>query len=529
MKRFADLTTALDETTRTDAKIEALVGYWRTAPAEDAAWTVNFLTGRTPRQAVPAARLRRWAAQAAGIPDWLFEASYQAVGDLAETISLVLPPASGLSRFPLHRWVTERLLPLRGLAEPEQRDAVVAAWREMDHGQRFVWNKLVTGGFRAGVSQNLVTRSLAQAGGVAEAVIAHRLMGDWDPDPGFLRRLFSPETKDADVSRPYPFCLATPLDGDAAGLGDIALWQAEWKWDGLRAQVIRRGGQVFIWSHDEGLVTEKFPEIRAAADKLPDGTVIDGEILAWREDRPLGFSHLQRRIGRKNLEARLLADVPVVLMACDLLESGGADLRENALTARAAALERLVSLAADPRLRRSPPVAAGSWQDLGAFRHGGPPPRRRGADAQTTCLILPCGAVPGRLVEVEGRPAQRRCGAGLRPGRAGPALRAVHRLHLRRPGRGGAGALRQGRFRSDRRRNPCGRPFHPREHRRAFRAGALRPARACLRDRLRGHPPIRPAPLGRGRAPPRIARGRPDKKVRDADTLDTVKALLRKH
>lgn len=529
MKRFADLTTALDETTGTDAKVEALVGYWRTAPAEDAAWAVSFLIGRTPRQAVPAARLRRWAAQAAGIPDWLFEASYQAVGDLAETISLVLPSASGLSRLPLQRWVTERLLPLRGLAEQEQRDAMVAAWREMDHGQRIVWNKLVTGGFRGGVSQRLVTRSLAQAGGVAEAVIAHRLMGNWNPDPGFFRRLFSPETKDADVSRPYPFSFATPLDGDAAGLGDIALWQAEWKWDGLRAQVIRRRGQVFIWSRDEELVTEKFPEIRAAADKLPDGTVIDGEILAWREDRPLGFSDLQRRIGRKNLEARLLADVPVVLMACDLLEWGGEDMRENELTARAAALDRLVSLAADPRLRRSPPVAAGSWEDLRAFRQEA---RRRGVEGlilkrrASSCHAGRCRGDwwtwKAEPLSVDAVLVYAQAGHGRRTGLFTDYTFAVRDGEALVPFAKADSGLTDAEIRAvDRfiRENTI------------ERFGPVRSVKPELVFEIAFEGIRRSARHRSGVAvcAPRIARGRPDKQIRDADTLDTVKALLRKH
>jgi DNA ligase-1 len=368
MKRFAELYTVLDGTTKTSAKIEALVDYWRSAPAADAAWAVSFLIGRKPRQVVPAARLRLWAAEEAGIPDWLFDASYQVVGDLAETISLVLPAASGQSSGPFHRLVEEWLLPLRGLPEPQQRAAVVAQWRELAPGQRFVWNKLITGGFRVGVSQKLVVRSLALARGIAESVIAHRLMGLWQPRAEFFHGLFADETKDADASRPYPFFLAAPLAGAPAALGEIALWQAEWKWDGIRAQLIRRAGRVFIWSRGGELITEKFPEIRAAAAGLPDGSVLDGEILAWKGGQPLGFAHLQRRIGRKQLGARLLAAVPAVLMAYDLLELNGEDLRARALSARSAALDSVVAAAAAPCIRRSPTVPAGSWEDLVRLR-----------------------------------------------------------------------------------------------------------------------------------------------------------------
>jgi DNA ligase-1 len=368
MKRFAELYAALDETTRTHAKVEALVGYWCSAPAADAAWAVSFLIGRKPRQVIPIARLRLWAAMEAGIPDWLFDASYRVVGDLAETIGLVLPEPSGRSPEALHALVAERLLPLRGLPEPEQRMAVVAAWHAMDRGQRFVWNKLVTGGFRVGVSQSLVVRSLALFGGIPESVIAHRLMGRWEPRADFFAGLFSPETKDADASRPYPFFLAYPLEGGPEALGEVADWQAEWKWDGIRAQLIRRAGRTFIWSRGEELVTEKYPEIAAAAEKLPDGTVIDGEILAWKDGRPLGFSMLQRRIGRKRIGARLLEAVPVVLMAYDLLEQDGADRRGRALAERAAGLDAVVARAADSALLRSPPLAACGWEELERLR-----------------------------------------------------------------------------------------------------------------------------------------------------------------
>lgn len=368
MKLFAQLYTELDQTTRTTVKVQALVAYFRAAAPEDAVWAVRFLTGRKPRQAVPSPLLRRWAAEEAGIPDWLFEACYEVVGDLAETITLVLPRGSGEDNRQLKVWVEQHLLPLRELPEDRQRDAVTSAWRTMDRTQRLLWNKLVTGGFRVGVSQKLVIRALARFGGIDEAVIAHRLMGNWDPEPVFWDRLFSPQTGDADVSRPYPFFLAYPLDVGPEELGAAADWQAEWKWDGIRAQVIRRRGQVFIWSRGEELVTEKFPEIRAAAQGLPEGSVLDGEILAWKEDRPLDFAALQRRIGRKHLATGLLQSVPVVLMAYDLLELGGADVRERELAWRAAALEDLLSRPGDPRLLPSPKLSAANWSELARFR-----------------------------------------------------------------------------------------------------------------------------------------------------------------
>ncbi len=375
MNRFATLYTALDETTKTNAKVAALVDYFQAAPAKDAIWAVSFLIGRKPRQIVPTRKLRQWAAELAGIPDWLFDASYDVVGDLAETITLILPVSSSTSPRLLHDWIVNSLLPMRNKEEKIQREEILAAWHQMDNAQRFVWNKLITGGFRVGVSQKLVTRALARFSGIDEAVIAHRLMGNWEPNEEYFAQILSADTEDADISRLYPFYLAYALDEDINKLGDVRQWQAEWKWDGIRAQVIKREGQVFIWSRGEELVTEKYPEIQAAAAGLPDGTVIDGEILPWKDDRPLHFSELQRRIGRKTVGKKLLADVPVILMAYDLLEHDGMDVRGEPLGWRDKRLSGLISRLEDDRIIHSPKVSGETWDALTEFkddarRHG---------------------------------------------------------------------------------------------------------------------------------------------------------------
>jgi DNA ligase-1 len=368
MKLFAQLCTDLDRTPRTGAKVQALVTYFRTAAPSDAIWAIGFLTGRQPRRAVPSPRLRRWAAAEAGIPDWLFEACYEVVGDLAETITLLLPAKNGDDDQPLRVWVEQRLLPLRELPENRQRENVTAAWRALDPSRRMVWNKLLTGGFRVGVSQKIVIRALAQFGGVDETVIAQRLMGSWSPEPEQWDRLLSHRTDDAEVSRPYPFLLAYPLEADPEALGAAEEWQAEWKWDGHRAQLIRRGGRVFIWSRGPELITEKFPEIEAAARNLPDGSVLDGEILAWKGNRPMDFAALQRRVGRRHPGPGVRRSVPVVLMAFDLLELGGADVRGRELAWRTAALEELLGRLADPRLRPSPKLGPAGWGEFARFR-----------------------------------------------------------------------------------------------------------------------------------------------------------------
>jgi DNA ligase 1 len=364
MRRFTDLYTALDETNKTNEKIEAMRRYFSSAPAEDAAWVIFFLSGRTPRRAVNARKLSEWAAEEAGIPMWLFSESYDAVGDIAETITLVMPETESSSDLPLHVWVEQRLLPLQGMPEAEQRAAILQAWRELDRQERFIWNKLITGGFRVGVSQKLVIRALSQVSRIDDAVIAHRMMGNWSPTIDFYQMLTAQDTGSSDISRPYPFFLAYPLEDELASLEEIHDWQVEWKWDGIRAQVIRRSGEIFIWSRGEELVTERYPEIAEAAQTLPDGVVLDGELLAWRGESVLPFAQLQRRIGRKSIGKKLLADIPVIFMAYDLLEVEGVDQRQQPLSWRREKLETIIHAVNLPSLKLSPVVQADSWEDL---------------------------------------------------------------------------------------------------------------------------------------------------------------------
>ena len=335
MKRFAALYEALDRTTSTNEKVAALAGYFSSAPPADAAWAVWFLTGRRLKRFLPGRLLAGWAMAEAGIPDWLFEECYASVGDLAETISLVLDgrgPAEPAPEIPLSRWMEERLLPLRGRPPEEQRREVTGWWRGLPRWETFVLNKLLTGELRVGVSQTLVERALAQVAGVPQPVVAHRLMGTWEPTAPF----FGPAARPARRTRrtppaPTPSIWPRRWRQPVESLGEPAEWLAEWKWDGIRAQLIRRGGAVHLWSRGEELITERFPELtRGALPLLPDGTVLDGEMLAWRDGRPLPFAVLQRRIGRKKLTEKVLAEAPAVFMAYDLLEIGGPRRRASA-------------------------------------------------------------------------------------------------------------------------------------------------------------------------------------------------------
>lgn len=369
MKMFAALYARLDETTSSNAKLAAMVEYLRSAPAADAAWAVYFLAGGKPRQLVPAAVLRDFAQQASGMPPWLFDECYQSVGDMAETIALLVPPASEArltSDVSLAQWLENRLLPLRGMAAAEVVDRLRDYFAELDDQARFVCGKLITGNFRVGVSRLLVTRALAAVSGVDGKQIAQRLVGYTDvgnrPRAAEFCRLVASQSADESDPRtslhPYPFFLAQPLPlpGERLDeqLGPVADWQIEWKWDGIRAQVVKRAGQVAIWSRGEELVTERFPELAAMARLLPDGTVLDGEIVAWLHGSPPSddnpgsngsvqpFARLQQRLGRKILSASLLADVPVCLLAYDLLEWQSQDWRQRAQSERRATLEQLL-------------------------------------------------------------------------------------------------------------------------------------------------------------------------------------------
>jgi DNA ligase 1 len=370
MRRFSTLYEALDSTTSTNAKVGALAAYFKSAPPADAAWATFFLTGRRLKRVVPSAGLRDWAMEITGMPEWLLRECYSAAGDFAELIALALdavPPAADPEPdLPLATWVEERLIPLQQSDLATQRGLVLQWWRGLPRAERFLLNKLLTGEFRVGVSHTLVVRALAEAAGSEPTTIAARLMGDWTPSADWFASIVAPKDgSEADPSQPYPFYLASPLEGTPEQLGDRADWLVEWKWDGIRAQLIRRAGQTWLWSRGEELITHRFPEIAAAATHLPDGTVLDGEVLAFKDDRPMPFSALQQRIGRQKQVAQVMRSVPVVFVAYDLLERDGVDVRDLPLTDRRAALAERVG--ANTVMRLSEEVTA-DWETLAALR-----------------------------------------------------------------------------------------------------------------------------------------------------------------
>lgn len=378
MKAFAKLFLSLDETNKTNEKVKALKNYFATVPDTDKMHMLALFTGRRPKRQINATLIRHWAVEASNIPAWLFEESYHVVGDLAETMSLLMPESESSSSKTLTEWIAE-INTLADKTEAEKKDWLLQSWAILDSQERFVFNKLLTGSFRVGVSQNLVIKALADVTGIAAPALTHRIMGKWMPENYTFEQLVQEQNASDDISRPYPFFLAYPIQETserqksaadvAAALGDAEQWQAEWKWDGIRAQMIKRGGEIFIWSRGEDLATEKFPELHPFLQALPDGTVLDGEILSFSDGRPLPFNVLQTRIGRKNISKKILTDSPVATIVYDCLEYAGEDIRYKTQAERRSLLEGLQGNSAYPEVfRLSTIIDFNTWEQLENIR-----------------------------------------------------------------------------------------------------------------------------------------------------------------
>lgn len=363
MKKFVTLIAIIDESTKTNVKIQALVDYFKSADKKDIVWTIALFTHKRPKRTISTKYLKEWASETSSIPQWLFDESYHVVGDLAETISLILPQPESSSDKSLSHWI-EYLMALRDKEECEKKAKIVDAWKKLNSTERFVFNKLITGGFRIGISQNILTRALNKFTNIPENEIALKLTGKWEPETTTLDNLLFSKDAKADASKPYPFYLSYALDTEIEKLGKSEEWQAERKWDGIRGQLIKRKGEVFVWSRGEELMTEKFPEYEKLKDLLDDGIALDGEILPYDGVNPLPFNILQTRIGRKNITKKILETTPVIFLAYDIMEHNHEDIRNTPLTARRNKLERVVEKAKSEVLKISPIVNFVNWVDL---------------------------------------------------------------------------------------------------------------------------------------------------------------------
>lgn len=379
MRAFAQLFLSLDETNKTNEKVRVLKEYFNNVPDTDKMHMLALFTGRKPKRVINATQVRTWATEVTNIPIWLFEESYHVVGDLAETIALLMPQnTTGGSSKTLTEWIAE-LNTLGSKTEEERKLWLIDSWAMLDTQERFVFNKLLTGSFRVGVSQSLVIKALADITNLDAPTLTHRIMGNWMPETYTYEQLIQEHGALDDVSRPYPFFLAYPIqetsekqksaDELKVSLGDAGDWQAEWKWDGIRAQLIKRDGKIFIWSRGEDLATDKFPELHPFLNALPDGTVIDGELLSFQNGLPMPFNILQTRIGRKNLSKKILEESPVAVIAYDCLEYNGEDIRYKTQSERRAILEELQAVTPFPELLRiSPLITFNTWDDLATVR-----------------------------------------------------------------------------------------------------------------------------------------------------------------
>ena len=369
MKSFADLVLNIGSSTKTNDKLSALVNYFAEANDKDKVWVIAIFSGRRPKRMVNSTQLVVYAVELAGLTYWLFEESYHVVGDLAETIALLLPESitTSINTKPLHYYI-EQFITLEKESEEARKQFIIDSWQEMNFAERFLFNKLITGGFRIGVSQKLMVNALAKVVNAEPSVIAHRISGNWDPATISFAELLSEHSRTTDYSKPYPFFLAYAIEDDIEKLGDPQEWQVEWKWDGIRGQMIKRNDELFVWSRGEELMTQKFPEYDSLGQLLPNGMALDGEIIPSINGKPLPFALLQTRIGRKNVTKKQLQETPITFFAYDLLEFNGEDYREKTLLERRHKLEELITTINHPALILSPIVSFSNWDELKSLR-----------------------------------------------------------------------------------------------------------------------------------------------------------------
>tara|TARA_B100001287_G_scaffold91833_1_gene76986 strand:- start:9874 stop:11475 length:1602 start_codon:yes stop_codon:yes gene_type:complete len=364
MNDFARLIENVDKTNKTNDKVLALENYFKTASNEDKVWAIALFSSKRPKRAINSSKLREYAAELANIPLWLFEESYHIVGDLAETISLIVPNSENkMSCKNLSQYICE-INNLKNLDEDSQKQYLFDCWLSMDYYSRFVFNKIITGGFRIGVSQKLMTRSLANVTGIDKDTIAYQIMGDWSPDNITFDELILSPSKDSFFYKPFPFYLAYALDVNLNQLGDPNDWVYENKWDGIRAQLIKRNNQISLWSRSGELISNQFPEIIQMGIDLPNGTVIDGELLVFKDNNIGSFNDLQKRLGRKKVGKIILEKYPVVLKAYDLLENKQKDIRSQAYHQRRSMLHFLVNEIDNVSLQLSLFYNIQNWSDL---------------------------------------------------------------------------------------------------------------------------------------------------------------------
>ncbi len=369
MQQFSKLFSELESSNKTNDKINALVSYFQTALEEDKLWLIALFTGKRPKRPVKTNLLKEWAMEITGIPEWLFLESYSSVGDLGETISLLLPPTETKIDKPLHVWMKE-IIELYPKSDEEKKEYVLHSWNGLDTQERLIFNKLIGGSFRIGVSNKVLVNALAKYSELDANSLMHAIIGKWDVENTNFSELINGENINADNSKPFPFCLAYPLETEIENLGDEKDWQVEYKWDGIRGQIVKRNDEIFLWSRGEELVTEQFPELVLELKKIEGNFVIDGEILAIKNGEVLNFNELQKRLNRKNVSKKMQEEIPVGLYVYDLIELEFEDLRTQTLQHRREKLEQLIqnSKFKIQNLKLSEIISFKKWDELPEIR-----------------------------------------------------------------------------------------------------------------------------------------------------------------
>ena len=339
---FNELIKTLDQTTSTLKKVEALKNYFLKAPAEDACWGLFIISGGKIPTKINRTFVQEAFTEFIGMPMWLFKESYYHVGDSSETMALLRGPTKNpVSPPPLGEFIEKELLTLRKLSDEEKKTKLHSWWRDFDESILFLVHKCFTGGLRIGVSKSLVIQALAQVANIDKETMSFRMMGDYVPTVESYRALLGEDVTVERKSKPYPFFLASPTETPEEEFQSWEDWCVEWKWDGIRAQIIKRDGEVFLWSRGEELINESFPDVIKQAELLPEGTVIDGELLPFKDGKVLSFNELQTRLNRKKVTKKDLEQTPISIMAYDILEFEGIDIRDRSLLERRKILETI--------------------------------------------------------------------------------------------------------------------------------------------------------------------------------------------
>jgi DNA ligase-1 len=367
MKTFASLINTLESTNKVNPKLTAIGQFLDQANEREKLWLLALFSGRKPKRTVPTAAMKQWVLEVTGLPEWLFNESYSAVGDLGETIALLLPPPKEAVDKPLDQWMAE-IISLQQFSEAEKKEYVLEAWSKLTTTERFIFNKLLGGSFRIGLAAKSMINALAKYFNIEASTVAHSVMGEWDINETSFEDLVKGKYVDSNASKPFPFCLAYPLEQEPEALGTLNEWQVEYKWDGIRGQIIKRNEEVFIWSRGEELVTQQFPELVSAVQQIAGNFVIDGEILVLRAGKVQAFNELQKRLNRKVVTEKLQSELPIGFYCYDILELEFEDLRQNPLSARRAKLELLWEQGVPANLQLSQSLSAATWADVATLR-----------------------------------------------------------------------------------------------------------------------------------------------------------------